>query len=212
MREIVCDLEVARKFLFDFRFLQTSSILRHSRTYYEILGVQNDCSQKEIRSAFVQLSKEYHPDLNKSNETAANTADFIKLMEAYQVLSKTHSRANYDLSLKGSFRFINKDTLHEPWKGEPTTYYGVRGIGKVSNWSIVTLCLVFCILGAIGQGWAINKSRTMYIAKKKKLFEQSEINNEHLVKVKNDALKYGNSEQIERMKGRMRERGADVDT
>jgi DnaJ-class molecular chaperone len=63
----------------------------YRRTYYEILGLKDDCTQKEIRNAFVNLSKEHHPDV-KTNKSASKeeNQEFIKVMEAYQVLSKAH--------------------------------------------------------------------------------------------------------------------------
>lgn len=80
-------------------------------------------------------------------------------MEAYQVLSKVHSRANYDLSLKGidTVNYIRRDTVYEPWKVDPSQYsergpnyspyYGVKGMKKLSNWKIVIACIVFTLFG-----------------------------------------------------------------
>ena len=98
------------------------------KTYYEILGVKSDCSQKEIRDAFVVKSKENHPDMKAAKTTKtsdlSSNKDFIQVMEAYQVLSKAHSRANYDQSLKGihSVNYISRDTFYEPWKADSTSY------------------------------------------------------------------------------------------
>ena len=36
------------------------------RDYYEVLGVPKDADEKQIKSAFRRLAKQYHPDLNKS--------------------------------------------------------------------------------------------------------------------------------------------------
>ncbi|KAI4491432.1 hypothetical protein M0804_002824 [Polistes exclamans] len=64
--------------------------------YYEILDVSPNCSQKEIRSAFIALSKKFHPDImgEKGHDK------FVILQEAYNVLSKEHTRKEYDMSLK----------------------------------------------------------------------------------------------------------------
>lgn len=62
-----------------------------SQSHYDVLKVKSDCSHQEIRDAFVTLSKQLHPDGNEGN-----TPEFRKVMEAYKVLSKTDSRANYD--------------------------------------------------------------------------------------------------------------------
>lgn len=162
----------------------------------------------------MKLSKEFHPDTAAKVNSASNE-DFIKVTEAYQVLSKTHSRANYDLSLKGigTMHFVSKDTLYEPWKIDPTRYaergpnyspyYGVKGVSKLSNWKIVIACVVFCVLGAMIQSFAIHRSSAIYRAKEKKLIEQSAIYNENLEQARSDARKYGNEIQIERLKQRL---------
>ncbi|KRZ73805.1 Uncharacterized protein T10_10961 [Trichinella papuae] len=64
---------------------------------YDILGVSRDASLKQIKRAFVDLSKKYHPDVNKGDRTCSNR--YVKIVEAYSVLSKPESRRKYDLEL-----------------------------------------------------------------------------------------------------------------
>lgn len=65
-------------------------------SHYDTLKLKRDCTPKEIREAFLDLSKQLHPD--KTNNPN-NHAQFVKLNEAYSVLSKPHSRSDYDLFL-----------------------------------------------------------------------------------------------------------------
>ncbi len=63
------------------------------RDYYEILGVNKNASADEIKTAFRNLARKYHPDVNKTPEAEEK---FKEINEAYQVLSDTDKRAAYD--------------------------------------------------------------------------------------------------------------------
>ncbi|MDD3821438.1 MAG: molecular chaperone DnaJ [Bacilli bacterium] len=63
------------------------------RDYYEVLGVDKNASEQEIKSAFRQLAKKYHPDVNKASDAEAK---FKEIQEAYAVLSDTNRRKQYD--------------------------------------------------------------------------------------------------------------------
>jgi len=64
------------------------------RDYYEILGLNKGSSDDEIKKAFRQLAKKYHPDLNPGDKSAE--ARFKEVNEAYEVLSDADKRAKYD--------------------------------------------------------------------------------------------------------------------
>ncbi len=65
------------------------------RDYYEVLGVSKTASADEIKKAFRQLAKKYHPDANPDNKAAAEEK-FKEVNEAYEVLSDQNKRAAYD--------------------------------------------------------------------------------------------------------------------
>ena len=65
-----------------------------ARDYYEVLGVSRGADEKEIRSAFRKLARQYHPDLNPGDETAERK--FKEINEANEVLSDADKRAKYD--------------------------------------------------------------------------------------------------------------------
>ena len=63
------------------------------RDYYEILGVDKNADEKEIKMAFRRLAKKYHPDVNKEPDAEAK---FKEAQEAYAVLSDETRRKQYD--------------------------------------------------------------------------------------------------------------------
>ncbi len=65
------------------------------RCYYEVLGVQKNVSEAELKKAFKRLAMKYHPDRNQDNKDEAEEK-FKEAKEAYDVLSDAQKRAAYD--------------------------------------------------------------------------------------------------------------------
>ena len=63
--------------------------------YYKLLGVKRTATKAEIKKAFKKLSLKYHPDKNKDNPKKAKEM-FIKIANAYEVLSNDEKRKIYD--------------------------------------------------------------------------------------------------------------------
>src|SRR3989475_1121599 len=62
--------------------------------FYQILGVDRNATQDEIKGAFRRLAREHHPDVRKDDPKANER--FKEINEAYQVLSDPQRRAQYD--------------------------------------------------------------------------------------------------------------------
>lgn len=65
------------------------------KTYYQILNIKENASQKEIKKAYRQLSKIYHPD-----KSSGSSNKFIEIKEAYDVLKNPSLKKDYDFKLK----------------------------------------------------------------------------------------------------------------
>jgi len=66
---------------------------------YDILGVERDASEAQIRSAFRKLTFQHHPDRFSGTERKQKEERFQEITEAFNVLSRPTSRAKYDEEL-----------------------------------------------------------------------------------------------------------------
>jgi curved DNA-binding protein CbpA len=86
------------------------------KDYYEILGLEEDASQEEIRERWLELTKIYHPDVLKSPEADERIKE---INEAYQVLKDYSSRLEYDLqrAMQKSVlkKIVEKEEKKIPW-------------------------------------------------------------------------------------------------
>lgn len=66
-----------------------------NKDYYQVLGVNPNAAQKEIKSAYRTLARKYHPDVNPGNKLSESK--FKEIGEAYSILVDENKRKQYDL-------------------------------------------------------------------------------------------------------------------
>ena len=97
--------------------------MQNFRNYYSILGVSRDATIEEIKTAYRKLARQYHPDMNPGDKAAEEK--FKDLGEAYEVLSDTGKRAQYDQFS----RFWKRDGF----QGSTPRSKGWGGFGRDAN-------------------------------------------------------------------------------
>ncbi|XP_039293278.1 dnaJ-like protein 60 [Nilaparvata lugens] len=147
------------------RTLQLHTTKQTLSDHYKTLNLKRDCTSKEIRDAYLKLSKEYHPDLHKGDTT--KDKKFSDINAAYSVLSKTHTRREYDTATMWKerdvkyYRTEDEKEKEKMWKktwGNPVfyhnrtdlnynskddEYYGIKGVRRIPNSKLVLYLLSF---------------------------------------------------------------------
>ena len=77
------------------------------QNYYDILEVSKNASPEIIEKAYKTLVKKYHPDLQKDSDKNKYEEKIKKINEAYDILSDSEKRKNYDFNLKNTEISIN---------------------------------------------------------------------------------------------------------
>jgi molecular chaperone DnaJ len=73
------------------------------RDYYDVLGVSPDAGADEIKRAYRQLARRYHPDISGDDRAAV----FLEVARAYEMLGDPDRRRTYDASLRSGARGID---------------------------------------------------------------------------------------------------------
>ncbi|XP_058807021.1 dnaJ homolog subfamily C member 30, mitochondrial-like [Phymastichus coffea] len=94
-------------------------------THYETLKIKPDCTQDDIKSAYYELSKQYHPDKNKSTDAKIQ---FQSVSDAYEILGNFSKRKQYDrdLAARGQRASIVNRPVHEAKEDPLAAFYRSR--------------------------------------------------------------------------------------
>ncbi len=99
---------------------------QNKRDYYEVLGVEKNASDTEIKKSYRKLAMKYHPDQNPGDKTAEEK--FKEVNEAYEVLSNPDKKARYD-----QYGFAGVDPNFNPNAGFGGGFGGFGGFGDLGD-------------------------------------------------------------------------------
>ncbi len=91
---------------------------------YQVLGVSPDASDEEIKKAYRDLTKKYHPDLNPGDEHAAQMMNDINA--AYDQIKNGGASASQQTGASGAYQYAQYNPYADPFNG----YWG-----RESGWS-----------------------------------------------------------------------------
>eukprot|EP00262_Sarcandra_glabra_P005419 TRINITY_DN16_c0_g1_i1.p1 TRINITY_DN16_c0_g1~~TRINITY_DN16_c0_g1_i1.p1 ORF type:complete len:198 (+),score=10.58 TRINITY_DN16_c0_g1_i1:186-779(+) len=97
----VCASFTARPAVDEWSSVATSA----QQSFYELLGISESVGMSEIKQAYKQMARKYHPDVSPPDQTKEYTMRFIQVQEAYETLSDPMTRAVYDRNLARGLHF-----------------------------------------------------------------------------------------------------------
>lgn len=180
--------------------------------HYTTLGVPFEATQKQIRNAYIKLSKEFHPDHNigKSEQEIEKIHNrFVKINTAYSVLGNVKEKRSYDLSviMRQDPRWRDHDGVTVE-TDSPNPYHNMREMSfeervaaagypkqdpdfykKRGNYhkKVVVYCIIFMIVGGLVQAFFIY---LLYTRHQKELNAAHAANTEILVEARARASQY----------------------
>ncbi len=134
------------------------------KDYYEILGVAEKATPEQIKKAYRNLAKKYHPDANPNNKAAEEK--FKEVSEAHEVLSNPEKKSQYDrLRQMGKRGFTGFEGFREDLfrgragRGRTFTFEDLGGLGDLGD-----LFSSFFDMGekTRQQGWGAQKGTDTY--------------------------------------------------
>lgn len=102
------------------------------RNFYDVLGVDPDADDEQIKDAFQSLVKVFHPDVNSGDALAERR--FKELLQAYSTLKDTRTRAAYDFGLAHQRRKARRRVGTAAMTGFATSMLSTIVISLVMIW------------------------------------------------------------------------------
>ena len=132
------------------------------KDYFKILGVSRNATDKEIKSAFRKLARQFHPDLHPHDDEAES--EFKEINEAYEILSDVDKKKSYEEYLsywsKNSYEkskdsaIEKNDKRFDKYKNFDDFLSDLIGrfseVGQEIYSNIYPIFIIFCLSWSIG--------------------------------------------------------------
>ena len=102
------------------------------RSFYDVLGIDADADDEQIRDAFQSLAKAFHPDLNAGDTQAERR--FKEIRQAYSTLRDPRTRAAYELGLVHQRKSARRRVSTAAMMGFTTSMLSTIVISLVMVW------------------------------------------------------------------------------
>lgn len=149
-------------------------------SHYQTLGVTEQASQAEIKSAFKRLALKYHPDRNQNDPVMEE--QFKEINHAYQVLSNPYEKARYDIRQKYGYAQPQYTYPEQPYSpprpgrreyAEPKINYRENWIATAYAWGF-TFIVAIIVMGIFGiKNYYDAVKKEQLLAERRSIFDNS---------------------------------------
>ncbi|XP_027347101.1 chaperone protein dnaJ 20, chloroplastic-like [Abrus precatorius] len=113
--------------------LRDGLVVEEETSFYELLGIPESGSLTEIKQAYKQLARKYHPDVSPPGRVEEYTKRFIQVQEAYETLSDPTLRAIYDRDMARGIRLAFNARRHHHLVVEQKSEWKTRWQSQLSE-------------------------------------------------------------------------------
>jgi len=98
---------------------------------YQVLALQSNATHRQVKTAYIQLAKIYHPDVIKKQQGAAATNEqWLKITKAYEILGDQAKRREYDNEQKAQ---TNHRSTTQIYRAQPQSSTGYNQAYTISE-------------------------------------------------------------------------------
>ncbi|CAL1412341.1 unnamed protein product [Linum trigynum] len=143
-------------------------------SFYDLLGIPESVSLRDIKMGYKQLARKYHPDVSLPDRVEEYTQRFIRVQEAYETLSDPRQRALYDRDMaRGlhlAFSARRRSSHHDDEiilssiLSPPVSCFSISGFGEFwGDWELGEHTSFLCQVSSFGTEFGSFRIRLLLI-------------------------------------------------